>query len=205
MKLAGVCAALVAGSAVYAQQAPAVETAASSGLLGKRYVEAGFAATDVNHTKRDVFGTGVAVNLPVASSLDVGFAYNYAWAEGNSDLNASTLAASVTEFVDVTGVSGLKAFGTLALGYEWLDTPWGDDEETFWGADLGVEYSFNSKLSATASVGYTDNFHGPSDDGVWNGTVTANYWLTEKLAANAALSLVEGGDVVYGVGVALKF
>lgn len=201
MKLASVCAAILAGSAVFAQETPSVETTASSGLLGKRYAEAGFAVTDVNHFKREVFGTGLSVNLPVASSLDVGFGYNYAWLEGG-DVDAHLIGASITEFVDVSGVSGLKAFGTASLGYQWIDN---DDEETIWGADLGVEYSFNSKLSGSASVGYSDNFHGPSDDGLWDGTVRANYWFTRELAAYGAVSIVEGGDVVYGGGVSLKF
>ena len=109
MKLAGVCAAILAGSTVFAQQtpAPAVETA-SSGLLGKRYVEAGFGVTDYNHFGLDLYSTGVGVNLPVASSLDVGLAYSYSWLESFSDFDAHTLAASVTEFVDISAVSGLS-------------------------------------------------------------------------------------------------
>jgi len=204
MKLAGVCAAILAGSTVFAQQAPApaVETTASSGLLGQRYVEAGFGVTDVNHFGLDLYSAGVGVNLPVASSFDVGFAYAYSWLESFSDVDAHTIAASVTEFVDVGAVSGLKAFGTATLGYQWFDN---DDEETFWGVDLGVEYSLNSKVSASASIGYVDNFHGPSDDGSWDGTVRANYWLTDSVVANVAVSLVEGGTVVYGAGASLKF
>src|SRR4051812_5553725 len=86
---------LIAGVTAHAQ----VNTAApeSSGLLGKRYVELGFGYADVNHTSFDVYGTGVNVNLPVASNVDVSVEYAYDWVK-HSSVDSNLLDAAVTTY-----------------------------------------------------------------------------------------------------------
>jgi hypothetical protein len=188
-------ASLIAGLTSRAQEA--ATTPASSGLLGKRYVEAGFSFIDVNHTGTDVYGTGVNANLPITSNIDLGVSYDYGWVEGHSSFDSHLLDVAATTYF---AQGAFKPFGSVSLGYNWVD----GYNRSVWGVAGGVEFEVNSKVSVTGSVGYDDDFK-KGDNSSWNGAVSGHYWLTKDIAASATIALIEGGDVGYGVSVLWKF
>lgn len=191
----------VTGSAI-AQTAPVAQAdvAADSGLLGKRYVFAGFGYLDVNHSTTDGFGIATAVNVPVSANLDVGIAYNHEWVENNSDINANILTGHATYYV----VEGqFRPFVRGEFGHAWTDAVMGGDVWV-WRADVGTEYLVNDKLSLSASAGYSDSFES-GDNHVWSGSVELSYWITPTIAIGGEFGLIEGGNHLYGVGAVFVF
>lgn len=194
LKFIGALAALATATLSFAQaEAP------NAGLLGKRYVETGFSYLDFNHSSTEVYGLDVSANFPVLANVDVGVGYVYDWEGGNSDINGHAIAAAATGY---QAFGSLNGFATVGLGYDWNDQI---SEETFWFADVGIEHSLSSTVSLLASAGYSDDFDGPSNDGLWDGTLRGNYWVTEAISTNVSVSLIEGGHIGSRVGVVFTF
>ncbi len=197
IKLLSVVAALAAGTSVFAQQPDSGSLSASSGLLGKRYAEASFSFVDINHSGIDAFGAGLNVNVPLTTSLDLGFGYGHDWIESFSDIDSDVVSADLTGYI----TSGsFRPFATLALGHAWVP----GDDFAVWGAAVGVEYDISSVVSTRLTAGYRDDFESGSN-GSWDATARANLWITRGLAANVAVSLIERGDVAYTAGITLRF
>ncbi|WP_404425482.1 hypothetical protein [Nibricoccus sp. IMCC34717] len=188
--------ALLAGTVSYAQQQqPAAEQ--TYGLLGQRYAQVGFAYTDVNHSQVDAFGTGLVVNAPVSSNVDVSLAYSYQWVEAHSEIDGQSLDLAGTYYLTE---GQFKPFGTLSLGYVWPDL----GDELTWGAVAGFEYVVNKQVSFQVAGGYDDNFK-KHNQGEWKGIVSANFWVTPQVAVSPSVALLEGGSTATAIAVAFKF
>lgn len=198
-KLVSVLAAVAASVSGFAQTAPAnpADQTASSGLLGHRYAEYGFAYVDVNSSTTNLFGAGLTINLPVAPSFDVSLNYTYAWAEGNTSNHAQDASATGLYYFNA---GKLKPFAGLSLGYDWNRF----DNAANWGAVVGVEYEINPKVVLTGTIGYDDDFKS-GDSSTWDGKIRANYSFTRDVSIFAAFTLIEGGSRGYAVGTTLKF
>ncbi len=195
--LLGALAALTISTVAFAQTEPASPAAGSRSLLGQRYLDAGIAFVDLNHSSIDAYATGVTVNLPATANIDVAFNWTHEWLEAHSDVDAHTLSVDGIYYIDS---GALKPFGGLSLGYVWAD--WEDD--SIWGAFGGVEYQVASNVVLTARVGYDADFD-DADEGSFDLSVSGRYFLTDTLAVSAGVSFIEGGDVGYVAGVTLKF
>lgn len=194
--------AALAGAVSYAQQtttAPA-SVVTGPGLLGQRYVEAGFGFNDVKHSSVDAFATGVSINNPINNNIDINVGYSYQWVEGNSDVNGHALDLSGTYYITE---GNLKPFGTVSVGYVWPDL----GDELTWGAGAGFEYIFNSKLSGRVFGGYDDSFrnHSSSIDGSFHGTAGLNYWVNNQWGVSGDLTWFERGNVGYALSAVFKF
>lgn len=200
IKLLAVMSALAAGATALAQQTPAAATSSSNsaGLLGQRYAAASFGYFDTNGFDTDAFASGVSVNLPVRSNLDVGFGYSRTWIEGFSDANVDSIGADAT-FIYTD--ARFKTFTTLSLGYDW---GFFEDERTVWGASAGAEFAVDASTAITVAASYNDDFK-TGDNSVWSGTIGANRWLSDRVGLAGAVSLIEGGNIGYTVGVAFRF
>lgn len=200
LKLLAVASALVVGSTAFAQQPAAAQQPASNsaGLLGQRYAAASFSYLDTNNLPVDAFASGVSVNLPIRSNLDVGFGYARSWIESFSDANVDSIGANAT-FI-YTGDT-FKTFSSVSLGYDWGLF---DDEATTWGAAAGAEFAFGSATALTVSASYDDTFK-DGDNSLWSGTVAVNRWLSNRVGVVGAVSLIEGDNIGYTAGVAFKF
>ncbi|HLP02485.1 MAG TPA: hypothetical protein VK163_10720 [Opitutaceae bacterium] len=202
MKLIAVLAASSIGVAAFAQSSVSTETTApvaTAGLLGSRYIAAGFGWTDINHSGVDAMSTGLTLNVPVTANVDVSLGYAYSWAEGAIDLGHAA-GATVTGYV-VRG--NLKPFASASLGYDWSPNSI-DKDHGIWGADAGVEYALSDSFAVNASTGYTDDF-GQHRDSQWDATVGASYNFTSKLVGTASVSYIEGGSFGYAAGIAFRF
>jgi hypothetical protein len=198
--LVSTLAALAAGTTLFAQTEPTVPVTDDAGVLGHRYVEAGFGFIDVNKSSVDAFGTGLTVNLPVAPSIDVSMDYLYSWAEGHrSEFDAHDLSVSGTYWIQAE--QNLKTFARVSLGYNWNDY----DDSATWGAEFGAQYTIRPNIAVTISGGYDDDFDKGNDSGSFNGTVTGHYWFTKQVAAFASASWIEGGNFGFAGGVTVKF
>lgn len=197
-KLVSVLAALAAGSCAFAQITPNNPAAESSaGLLGHRYAEYGLGYVDINKSDIDAFAAGLTVNLPIAPSIDVAWNYTYSWLEGHRKIDGHDVSATGIYYID-TGK--FRTFGGLSLGYTWND--WSD--RATWAVEGGVEYQVNAQLVLRGSVGYDDDFR-KGDNGEFDGTVRANYWVTHNLSVFGEFALIEGGNLDFAGGVSVKF
>jgi hypothetical protein len=200
MKLIAVIAASTISAVAFAQDTTvSTETTATAGLLGSRYVAAGFGWTDINHSRIDAMSTGLTLNVPVTANVDVSLGYAYSWAEGAIDLGHAA-GATVTGYL-VRGQ--YKPFASASLGYDWSPNSI-DKDHGIWGADAGVEYALSDKFAVTASTGYTDDF-GQHRDSQWDATVGASYNFTAKFVGTASVSYIEGGSFGYNAGIAYRF
>ena len=71
MKLVAVFAASFLSVAALAQSTTVETESASAGLLGKRYVAAGFGWTDINHSSVEGMAAGLNLNVPVHTNFDL--------------------------------------------------------------------------------------------------------------------------------------
>ena len=199
MKLVAVFAASLISVAAFAQSATVETEAVTSGLIGKRYIAAGFGWTDINHSSVDGLGTGLTLNVPVHTNFDFTLGYGYSWLEGAVGVGHSANAA-LTGYITR---GAFKPFASVNTGYEWLENRF-DSDHGVWGANVGVEFEVSSKLSCSVSAGYGDDFrnHG---EGIWDATVGATYNFTDTLVGTAEVSYIEYGSIGYMAGLAYRF
>lgn len=201
MKLVAVFAASLLSVAALAQSTTAETETVTAGLLGNRYVAAGFGWTDINHSTVEAMDAGLTVNVPVLANVDLSLGYSYGWLEGDIGL-AHELNTAVTGYI-TRGQD--KYFASAVLGYDWIDNDRNiGGDHAVWGAEAGVERAVNDKVSVTLSAGYADDF-GQHRDSLWNGTIGATYNFTAKVVGAASVSLIEGGSIGYTAGVAYRF
>jgi len=193
IKLLAVIAAVASSVTAFAQQAPAP----SAGLLGQRYAQASFGYFDIKNSPVDAFAAGLGVNLPISASLDVGLSYAHGWIESFSNIDSDVVIGDAT-FIHVSDT--FKTFTTLSLGYDWNDF----QERTIWGARAGAEFRLTPRAALALSAGYDDDFKS-GNNGLWDGTARANYWATDKVALIGSVTWIEGGDVGFSIGAALRF
>jgi len=199
MKLVAVIAASLLSVGAFAQSTAVQTETASSGLIGKRYVEAGLGWVDYRHTSRDGFGAGVGVNVPVSANFDVGVSYQHSYIQhwiNVGDYLGTAATGYITRGQD-------KYFASLSLGYAWAQR-WLDSDHTVWGGSVGIERSVNEKLSTSFSVGYDDDL-GQHRVGLWDMSVGANYAFCSKIVGTAKISYIEYGSLGYSLGLAYRF
>ena len=199
MKLVAVFAASLLSVAALAQSTTVETETVTSGLLGKRYVAAGFGWSDINHSTVEGMGAALNLNVPVHTNFDVTLGYGYSWLEGVVGVGHSAKAA-LTGYITR---GAFKPFASVSTGYEWLENRF-DSDHGVWGADVGVECELSRKFAIVASVGYDDDFrnHG---EGLWDVTLGGTYNFTDKLVGTAAVAYIEYGTISYNVGVAFRF
>ena len=195
--------AAVCGGAVLSAHAQCNASSATgeSSLLGKRYLAAGFGYEDINNSSAGFYGATLQFNLPVAAGFDVGVGVGHNWREGASNVHGEQVAVSATYFREC---GAFRPFVRGTLGHAEITVGPADDDFQFYGVDLGVEYQISSRVSVAAYGSFDSTFES-SDDHSWSGTVQLNYWVRSDIAVGGIFSLIEGGDVFYGVGAAWVF
>ena len=199
MKLVAVIAASFLTVASFAQSAKVETETETAGLIGKRYVSAGFGWTDINNSSVEGMGTGVDVNIPFHTNFDLTVGYSYSWLEGAIDLG-HTASLGVTGYI-TRGEN--KYYATLSTGYVWASDDF-DSDHGIWGARAGIERAVTEKISASFSVGYDDDF-GQHRDAVCDVAIGGTYNITSKLVASAEVAYIEYGSVGYSAGLAYRF
>ena len=187
---------LAAGASAQAS-APATSSS-GSGLLGTRYVEAGTFAVDYQNYEDNSFGVGTTVNVPVASSIDVGATFEHTQEEGDSSENFQDLSAYATWH---TTFGELRPFARAELGYEW----WHVSDDAFYEVSVGAEYSVTERLSVSGSVGWSEYLSEDWNGGEFFATARANWWFTDTLAGSLNGTAYEGGTWSYGAALVVRF
>ena len=184
-------AALAAVAIGYSQQTPVNTSVNASvrdnpGVLGMQYGEVSYRWHDI-HNAGDAYDINLKGNAPMAPGFDVGFGYNYFWA--NDSHNPFTLqdynvrlhsfAANATFF----GTSrGAKPFISPILGYQWsrgdLERLRTYDSQWVWGGSAGVELPMGH-MALTPRATFTDSWRS-SSIGTWHYGAEAHTWLSEK-------------------------
>lgn len=197
--------ALVALTAASLSQAQTKPTTASTGLLGQRYAEAGFSVTDPRGNAKNVYGADFGVNLPVASALDLNFAYNYGWTKvGNTHAHANSIGAAATGY---TTLAGVKAFAGAGLGRTWVHSL-GRANYNTWALAVGAEIPAGD-ITVTPTIAYSDLLNNQSG-GQYSYGVEGSTWVTKTLAGFLGVSFNDevgrGGESwSYVIGVRSRF
>lgn len=198
-KLAGVFAALAVTAFAQTEQVAATESE-SSGLIGKKYVAAGFNFIDVNASKTDAFSTGAFVNVPFNSVVDITSSFSHSWLEANSGANAQNFNVGAVSYLTE---GAAKPFVSVGLGYTWTSD---NSEGLRYNVGAGVEYQLTKQLSLTLSSTFADGFRRRTQTNEeFSGTVGANYWVTKEIVVGASLSWLEHGHVAYGLAAGYRF
>lgn len=194
---------LVAATSASAQaETVAASSAENSSLLGKRYVGATFGHLDINHVDSGAFGGGLGVNLPVASNVDVSLGGSHSRLEGDNDFHTEEVIGSATYFIER---GALRPYVTGSFGHAEVSFPGPfEDDFGFFGIDVGGEYQINSTFSVDAGAGYGDTFES-GDNSAWSASLQLNYWVRSDISVGGRVSVIEHGDVAYGVGAAWVF
>lgn len=196
---------LIAAAGVsYAQNATT-----SNGLLGQRFAEIGYVASDLDSTADYGHDASVSVNLPLTTALDVGAGYTYSWLTGGPSLHGSTLFGYANAY---TALDGAKPFVGAALGYTWASLPFGlSDDDWIWNVSAGIEIPVGA-FTIIPKITYADDFNGKigNSDDVWTYSVQANYWLNAKTSVFGEVARVDvhrsSSDAwTFGAGVRFKF
>ena len=198
MKLVAVFAASLITVAAFAQSATVETETVTSGLLGKRYVSAGFGWSDLNNSSVEGMAAGLNLNVPVHTNFDLNLGYGYSWLEGAVGVGHSANVA-LTGYITR---GAFKPFASVSTGYVFENRF--DSDHGVWGTEAGVECELSSKLACKVSVGYDDDFRNHSE-GLWDATVGATYNITDKLVGTAEVSYIEYGSIGYMAGLAVRF
>ncbi|GEM_PF-2705429 len=182
----------------FAQAMEPVAAAPSSGLLGKRYVEASLFLVDYQVIRDDGYGVGAAVNVPVAPNFDVGASFQHNWLEGDAGSNFQDLAVHATAYAEC---GDFRPFAKVTLAHEW----WHTSSDFWYQFDVGSEYLVTERFSVSARVNWSEYLASDWDGGVFGVAARANYWLTPDVATSATVSYTEGGTWTYGVAVVFQF
>ncbi len=184
-------------TASFAQEATAADTTA--GLLGVRYVEAGFGVIDLNGSDRGIYSAGVNVNIPVTANLDLSASYAHDWVENNDSIYSNVAAVDATAYLTE---GAFRPFATAGAGYVWEGS--GDDDYGIWNIGAGVEYSLNATTAVTAGVNFSDTFEDEDDSG-FAGSVRLSHWFTSAIAGTIGATWFEEGNFGYRVSAIFKF
>ena len=170
----------------------------SSGLLGKRYVEASGILFNYAHSSDDSYTVGTDINIPLAAHLDLGASLTQSWLEGDQGENFQDLAVALTAY---TAWGDFKPFAKASLGYEW----WHVSNDPFYQIDVGGEYRLTNRFSVSVQGTWIEYLADDWNGGSFSASARANYWFTERLAASVSLVSGEGGTWGYGLGALLRF
>lgn len=172
--------------------------APSSGLLGKRYVEASTFLIDYQNFPDHGYGLGTAVNVPLTANLDVGAFFQYNWTESDASDHFQDLGVYLAAYVER---GKFRPFARATIAYEW----WTVSDDPWYQIDLGSEYLISDRLSVSAQVSWVEFLSGDWNGGSFAGTGRANYWVTTGIATSVYVTYAEGGTWTYGLGAVFKF
>lgn len=196
---------LVAAGAGHAQEAMSTG-ATPAGVLGQSYTELKFSMADLDSTSHNLYGAGVAANVPVTPGLDLGAGYTYGWIRGSNRGHLHSVGTTATAY---TAVGGVKPFVGVGLEYQWTRLTGNRNDATNWTAAAGVEIPAGV-LTVTPRVVYTDDFRGTArSTQQLSYEVEGNVWLNRRAAifATAGYTDVRHTNVDswdYGIGIRFK-
>ena len=188
-----------------ATTAPAgTDNVSTHGVLGQNLANLGFSFVDLHNTSVNATAYNLTLNQGIQTGLDTLFEYNY---QRSDDTGVGRLSEQKVNFGAraYTNYRGFKPFVDGGIGWTWLKAPLGLDNNSFFlFASVGAEYQATPDLTITPAVRYwyaTKNSVGD----VWEFSVKANYWLTEKLALTAKISRDDDQTTSFGLGVNYRF
>lgn len=176
-------------------QTPAAPT---SGLLGKRYVEASAFLIDYHNYEDSGYGVGTAVNIPLTAHFDAGASFQHNWEEGDQGENFQDLAVYLAAY---TAVGDFRPFARATLAYEW----WHVSNDPFYQLDAGSEYLITDRLSVSAQVSWTEFLASDWNGGAFSGATRTNFWVTDTIATSATVTYTDGGTWGYGLAAVFQF
>jgi hypothetical protein len=173
-------------------------SAPSSGLLGKRYVEAFTTLSDYKNFEDNDFTLGTSVNIPLTTGLDAGAYFQHTWTEGDQSENFQDLAANLTAYASC---GALRPFVRATLGYDW----WYVSNDPFYQIDVGGEYLVTQRFSVSVQLSWSEFLASDWNGGGFSGSTRANYWVTEAIATSLTMGYLEGGSWSYGLAAVFRF
>ena len=176
----------------------------SRGVLGHDLAALGFSYVDIGHSSVNATALNLTLNQGLRTGVDTLFEYNYLRSE---DTGIGRISEQKVNFGGraYTNYNGFKPFVDGGIGWVWQNAPLGLGEDSFLlFASVGAEFQVTPDLTITPAVRYwyaTKNSLGD----VWEYSVKANYWFSEKIALTAKISLDNNNTAEYGLGINYRF
>lgn len=176
----------------------------SRGVLGHNLAALGFSYVDIDNSNVDATALNLTLNQGLRTGVDTLFEYNYLRSE-------ETGAGRITEHKlnfggrAYTNYNGFKPFVDGGIGWVWQKAPFGLSDNSFLVfASVGAEFQATPELTITPAVRYWYATKSSMGD-VWDFSVKANYWVSEKLAITGKLGIDDEQNMEYGLGVNFRF
>ena len=182
---------------------PSVDSG-SRGVLGHDLAALGFSYVDVGHSSVNAEAFNLTLNQGIRTGVDTLFEYNYQRSENTA---VGRFSEDRVNFGGraYTNYNGFKPFVDGGIGWVWEKAPLGLSMNSFLAfASVGAEFQATPDITITPAVRYwyaTKNSIGD----VWEYSVRANYWLTEKIALTAKIGIDNDDTKEYGLGVNFRF
>ncbi len=178
--------------------------ASSHGVLGQNVANLGFSYVDIKNSSVNAYAMNLTLNQAIQTGIDTLFEYNYLRSD---DTGIGRITEHKVNFGGraYTNYQGFKPFVDGGIGWVWERAPLGLSDNSFLlFASVGAEFQATPDLTITPSVRYWYATKSSVGD-VWEYSVKANYWLTEKLALTAKLGVDDDQTMEYGLGLNYRF
>jgi len=174
------------------------------GVLGQNLANLGFSYVDIHNSSVNAMAYNLTLNQGIQTGIDTLFEYNYLRSE---DTGVGRVSEHKVNFGGraYTNYQGFKPFVDGGIGWVWEKAPLGLSDNSFLlFASVGAEFQATPDLTITPAVRYWYATRNSIGD-VWEFSVKANYWLTEKLALTAKISRDDDQTMEYGLGINFRF
>jgi hypothetical protein len=172
------------------------------GVIGKRYVDAGFGVQDPQEYSDVAETYGLSMNVPVTRNLDAGVSYSYSTLNytpygalpGQSlNVKSNSLGAYATFYNTIE--KGIKPFltanlGTTASSRVFMGTDHGTNYQ-WWGFSAGAEFPAKY-VSLIASLSYDDDFkRSEFSNQAWTVKTEVNTWITTRIGVYVGIAYID--------------
>lgn len=182
----------------------------SDGVLGQRFAGAHADLVDFEHLTDYGCSTGIALNLPLRTDVDLGLGLAYGWlSTGGRSIREQSVTASAVWHASSRAI---RPFVGASVGHDWVRDyfRWRrqSDSAARWAGVIGLEIPVHA-VTVTPTLGYSDWV-----EDRWVGAtiygIEVNYWFTRILGGYAGVARHDfdgdgGSSSVYRAGMRLKF
>lgn len=178
--------------------------AITHGVLGHNLANFSLSYVDIDDSSVDATAFNLTLNQGLRTGVDTLFEYNYLRSEntGVGRISEQKLNFGGRAY---TNYKGFKPFVDGGIGWAWLKAPLGLSDNSFlvFGS-VGAEFQVTPELTITPSIRYWYPTRNSVDD-AWDFGVKANYWVSEKIALTAKISMDDDQSIEYGLGFNYRF
>ncbi|MFT3782829.1 MAG: hypothetical protein QM790_12535 [Nibricoccus sp.] len=186
--------ALLAASTVFAQTGNSpwfpTSTEDGQGTIGRRYGEGYLSLQDVSGSSKNIYGGGVAANVPLLKGIDLNGRVGYTSFKPAYASTTLTNLDGAVKFYNQSDAD-IKAFIAPGLGVTFGDVNDHSTSWVRWNVAIGAEFAYKW-VAITPTLTYNDDFrhHGPSQQSISYGAEFSS-WATPQVNVFAKVEAID--------------